>query len=47
MGTLPPVLRYRFPFNYVSCLAINAVSCSPQIIMLLFPIMLPIVVLLM
>nr|WRH23613.1 glucan 1,3-beta-glucosidase [Naematelia aurantialba] len=33
IGTLPPVLRYRFPFNYI--------------ILLLFPIMLPLVVILM
>ncbi|WWC59357.1 uncharacterized protein I303_101909 [Kwoniella dejecticola CBS 10117] len=32
MGTLPPVLRYRFPFNYI--------------ILLLFPIMLPLIVIL-
>ncbi|WVF69924.1 hypothetical protein IAT40_004708 [Kwoniella sp. CBS 6097] len=32
MGTLPPVLRYRFPFNYI--------------ILLLFPIMLPLIIIL-
>ncbi|WVR04562.1 hypothetical protein IAU60_001569 [Kwoniella sp. DSM 27419] len=32
VGTLPPVLRYRFPFNYI--------------ILLLFPIMLPLIVIL-
>lgn len=56
IGTLPPVLRYRFPFNYVSCLTpprpilTNTQSNNMdeyQLIILLFPIMLPIVLCLM
>lgn len=56
IGTLPPVLRYRFPFNYASPLPLlTKYEQTPQsdnmdeyqLILLLFPIMLPIVLCLM
>lgn len=46
VGTLPPVLRYSFPFNYVS-LHLTTYVADRQIILLFFPIVLPILVLLM
>ncbi|ORY27798.1 putative serine esterase-domain-containing protein [Naematelia encephala] len=45
-GTLPPVLRYRFPLNYVR-LQRSRLRLNIQIIILLFPIMFPLVVILM
>lgn len=54
IGTLPPVLRYRFPFNYASCPPLPILTDPQsdnmdeyQLIILLFPIMLPIVLCLM
>lgn len=56
IGTLPPVLRYRFPFNYASSFPpLTKYEQTPQsdnmdeyqLILLLFPIMLPIVLCLM
>ena len=45
IGTLPPPLRYRFPFNYVS--GERWSETDQQIILLLFPILLPVLIVLM
>lgn len=44
IGSLPPVLRFRFPFNYVGTYGSVA---DIQLILILFPVMLPIVITLM
>ena len=44
IGNLPPPMRYRFPLNYVSITSTSSDILMSQIIVLLFPIMLPVVI---
>jgi hypothetical protein len=47
IGNLPPVLKYRFPYNYVRPVLRMRWWADEKIIMLLMPVMVPLIMILM